>query len=119
MYMECYTDGVLTLVTTILSIALQLQCFYVVSAYNKGYLKGYLYVRHLSVTGMTGMTRNMESTREYETAQKFTEKLSFLSLVVMRNMLGFGFDVRDWNDLTFNEQVYGAPEYSLWNRRNI
>ena len=29
------------------------------------------------------------------------------------------FDGRDWNDLTFNEQVYGAPEYSLWNRRNI
>ena len=28
------------------------------------------------------------------------------------------FDGRDWNDLTFNEQVYGAPEYSLWNRRN-
>ena len=29
------------------------------------------------------------------------------------------FDGRDWNDLTFKEQVYGAPEYSLWNRRNI
>lgn len=27
------------------------------------------------------MTRNMESTGEYETAQKFTEKLSFLSLL--------------------------------------
>ena len=29
------------------------------------------------------------------------------------------FDGRDWNDLTCKEQVYGAPEYSLWNRRNI
>ena len=48
---------------------------------TKGVFKGYLYVRHLSVTGMTGMTRNMESTGEYETAQKFTEMLSFLSLL--------------------------------------
>jgi hypothetical protein len=30
---------------------------------------------------MTGMTRNMKSTGGYETAQKFTEKLSFLSLL--------------------------------------
>lgn len=29
------------------------------------------------------------------------------------------FDGRDRNDLTFNEQAYGVPEYSLWNRRNI
>ena len=29
------------------------------------------------------------------------------------------FDGRDWNDLTFDEKVYGAPEYSLWNGRNI
>ena len=48
---------------------------------TKGVFKRYLYVRHLSVTGMTGMTRNMKSTGEYETAQKFTEKLSFLSLL--------------------------------------
>ena len=48
---------------------------------TKGVPKGYLHVRHLSVTRMTGMTRNMESTEEYETAQKFTKKLSFLSLL--------------------------------------
>ena len=29
------------------------------------------------------------------------------------------FEGRDWNDLSFKQQVYGAPEYSLWNRRNI
>ena len=29
------------------------------------------------------------------------------------------FDGRDLNDLSFEQQVYGAPEYSLWNRRNI
>ena len=29
------------------------------------------------------------------------------------------FDGRDWNDLTFNEQVYGASEYGLWNKRNL
>ena len=58
-----------------------LLCSFTVGAYNEGVFKGYLYVRHLSVTGMTGMTRNMKSTGEYQTAQKFTEKLSFLSLL--------------------------------------
>ena len=58
-----------------------LLCLFTDGAYNEGVLRGYLYVRHLSVTGMTGMTRNMESTGEYETAQKFTEMLSFLSLL--------------------------------------
>jgi hypothetical protein len=55
---------------------------------TKGVFRGYLYVRHLSMTGMTGMTRNMESAGEYETAQKFTEKLSFLSLLSWKMLTG-------------------------------
>jgi hypothetical protein len=34
---------------------------------TKGGIRGYLYVRHLSVTGMTRMTKNMKSAGEYET----------------------------------------------------
>ena len=83
-----YTHQVFTLLTTyqlpmpsfawVTDIAICFVCSLSVLI-TKGVFKGYLYVRHLSVTGMTGMTRNMESAGEYETAQKFTEMLSLLS----------------------------------------
>jgi len=67
---------VLTLVTTILSRRDKFNAFTLSVLLTKGVFKRYLNVRHLSVTRMTG---NMESTGEYETAQKFTENLSLLS----------------------------------------
>ena len=85
-----YTHQVFTLLTTyqlpIPSFAwvtdIAICCVYALSVLiTKGAFKRYLYERHLSVTGMTGMTENMESTGEYGTAQRFTEKLSFLSLL--------------------------------------
>ncbi|MDB2639058.1 hypothetical protein N9Y91_08680 [Alphaproteobacteria bacterium] len=33
-------------------------------------------------------------------------------------MLPSSFDDREWNDLTFEEQVHGPPEYSGWENRN-
>jgi hypothetical protein len=33
-------------------------------------------------------------------------------------MLPSSFDDREWNDLTFEEQVHGLPEYSQWENRN-
>jgi hypothetical protein len=33
-------------------------------------------------------------------------------------MLPSSFDDREWNDLTFEEQVHGPPEYSQWENRN-
>ena len=80
-----YTHQVFTLLTTyqlpmpsfawVTDIAICFVCSLSVLI-TKGVFKGYLYVRHSSVTGMT---RNMESAGEYETAQKFTEILSLLS----------------------------------------
>ena len=33
-------------------------------------------------------------------------------------MLPSSFDDREWNDLTFEEQIHGPPEYSQWEDRN-
>ena len=33
-------------------------------------------------------------------------------------MLPSSFDGKDWNKLSFEEQVYGPPEYSRWEKRN-
>ena len=33
-------------------------------------------------------------------------------------MLPSSFDGKDWNKLSFEEQVYGPPEYSRWKKRN-
>ena len=33
-------------------------------------------------------------------------------------MLPSSFDSTDWNDLTFEEQIQGPPEYSRWESRN-
>jgi len=33
-------------------------------------------------------------------------------------MLPSSFDGRDWDELSFEEQVYGSPEYSQWEDRN-
>ena len=33
-------------------------------------------------------------------------------------MLPSSFDGKDWNDLTFEEQIHGTPEYSQWEDRN-
>ena len=90
-----YTNQLLTLLTTyqlpmpsfVWVTDIAICCVYALSVLiTKGVFKRYLYVRHLSVTGMTGMTENMESTGEYGTAQRFTEKLSFLSLLSFRGL---------------------------------
>jgi hypothetical protein len=33
-------------------------------------------------------------------------------------MLPSSFDGKDWNKLSFEEQVYGPPDYSRWEKRN-
>ena len=33
-------------------------------------------------------------------------------------MLPSSFDGKEWNDLTFEEQIHGPPEYSHWEERN-
>ena len=33
-------------------------------------------------------------------------------------MLPSSFDGKEWNDLTFEEQIHGPPEYSYWEDRN-
>ena len=33
-------------------------------------------------------------------------------------MLPSSFDGKEWNDLTFEEQIHGPPEYSQWEDRN-
>ena len=51
-------------------------------AYNEGYVyQSYYFVKYkaLFMTRMTGMTRNMKTSSDTGTANKVSEKLSFLS----------------------------------------
>ena len=34
-------------------------------------------------------------------------------------MLPSSFDGKDWDELSFEEQVHGPPEYSQWEKRNL
>jgi len=92
-YTACYTLQVFKLLTTcqlpapsfawVVNIGICKCLALAVLITRVGVYKSYYFVKYkaLFMTRMTGMTRNMKTTSDTETANKVSEKLSFLSLL--------------------------------------